>query len=121
MDFQYKGMLNVSTDNGEMKVYIADISPEQAKELLTCNTNNRRQKKGRIQRYASDMSNGMWKENGVPIVFSNKVLKDGQHRLESCVASGVTLKKSNRCHFARKRSFVLRYRGDKKYSGFDGF
>lgn len=43
----------------------------------------------RTKMYASDMKDGLWVNNGHPIVFDRDGhLIDGQHRLEACVLSG---------------------------------
>ena len=85
--------MNVNTENGVINIRVVDVTPEYAKELLKLNTFNRRQKKGRVSMYASDMINGHWKANGVPIIIgSDNVLKDGQHRLSACIKANKTLK-----------------------------
>ena len=83
----------VTTDDGEMKICIMDISPKQAGELLSRNVNNRNLRPNRVNLYTSEMMSNNWKANGVPIIVgSDGELKDGQHRLTACMKSGKTLK-----------------------------
>lgn len=88
-----KKEMAVNTDDGEMRIVCADITPDDAKEILLLNTHNRKYKQPKLIEYVSDMESMRWKPNGIPIIIgSDNVLKDGQHRLCSCVRSGVTLK-----------------------------
>ena len=68
-----------------MKAEIIHLTPELAKELLKNNIGNRRLKNAK-DHYATQMSNGSWKENGEPIIVDvNGFVKDGQHRLHACI------------------------------------
>lgn len=74
-----------------MKAIIAKITPKYAKELLEQNTNNRPLKVKSIARYVHQMENGLWKENGEPIIIDTEgVIKDGQHRLEAVIKANYT-------------------------------
>ena len=70
------------------------ITKEVADKMLGHNSNNyRRVKRALVDKYARAMMEGMWKENGEPIVFDEDgVLKDGQHRLLAVLESGVAVK-----------------------------
>ena len=70
------------------------VTKEMADAMLAHNTNNYRSVKWRVvHRYSRAMANGMWRENGEPIVFDEDgVLKDGQHRLLAILESGVSVK-----------------------------
>ena len=88
-----KNEMTISTEDGEMKVCVMNITPQKAVKFLGANTNNRNLRQNRVNMYASEMQSGNWKSNGVPIVFgTDGELKDGQHRLQACVKSGKTMK-----------------------------
>lgn len=74
-----------------MKVCIETITPKVAKEYLSKNTNNYRSVIPHIvNRYAKDMSDGLWEENGNAIAFSRRgVLLDGQHRLNAIIKANM--------------------------------
>mgnify|MGYP003675341634 CR=1 FL=1 len=68
-----------------MKAEIVKMTPSLAKEMLKQNVGNRKLKTIK-NHYASQMKNGLWKENGEPIIVDiNGFIKDGQHRLHSCI------------------------------------
>jgi hypothetical protein len=70
--------------------YAVVITPDLAEELLKTNDNIRNVKKGVVGRYAADMMLGRWRVTGETIIFDKKGrLKNGQHRLRSCILSGV--------------------------------
>lgn len=88
-----KKELTVATNDGDMRIVVMDITPLKANELLDKNTNNRNLRQSRVNVYASEMKNGNWKSNGVPIIIGDDgVLKDGQHRLCACVKANATMK-----------------------------
>lgn len=63
------------------------ITPRIAKTMLSHNTGNRPLRKAVVQRYATDMENGDWQDNGDPIRFdTNGRLIDGSivWRRSSC-------------------------------------
>lgn len=65
------------------------ITPEYAAELLHKNLLNRPLNKITVDDYAAQMSKGLWKLNGEPIIISTTGnVIDGQHRLNACVTSG---------------------------------
>lgn len=70
-----------------MKVCIETITPNVAKEYLSKNTNNYRSVIPHVvNRYAKDISEGLWEENGNAIAFSKSgILLDGQHRLNAII------------------------------------
>lgn len=69
------------------------ITPEIAADWLKKNTNNYRNKTAStVQRYSTDMVNGLWTVNTATIAFTvSGILIDGQHRLQSVVDSGVAI------------------------------
>jgi len=74
-----------------MKTEIRTISPEQAKEMLKRNGNNRGLKDTHVKFLANQMKNGSWQFDGQPIRFTEEGrLLDGQHRLNAVVESGTT-------------------------------
>jgi hypothetical protein len=71
---------------------ITSIGPDDAAELLATNAGNRRLNPRSVQRYASDMAAGRWRETGEAIkVGTDGRLLDGQHRLAAIIHSGVTV------------------------------
>lgn len=73
-----------------MKAEIKLITPEYAGELLKMNVGNRRLKPIKNV-YADQMKKGTWMENGESIIIDkNGFIKDGQHRLNAVIASGVS-------------------------------
>lgn len=74
-------------------VELMEIWPDDAKELLARNTNNRRLRPAVIARYAADMTAGRWDVNGESIKVSwDDELIDGQHRLHACVMAAMPFK-----------------------------
>lgn len=70
---------------------LVDVTPGQAEIWLARNTDNRNVRKGPIGRYARDIENGVWVENGSAIVIADDgTLIDGQHRLEACIAANTS-------------------------------
>lgn len=69
------------------------ITPKMAEEYLKSNSANYRNlSTAKVNSYADDMKSGNWQENGEGIVFAeNGLLKDGQHRLNAIIKSGVTV------------------------------
>lgn len=76
---------------GPLLVAYLHITPSMAIAMMGENRNNRRLRRTRMLRYASDMKNGHWQINSQAIGFegedSNFRLSNGQHRLESCITS----------------------------------
>lgn len=75
-----------------MHAQIEMISPAQAKEYLERTIPNRRLNDGTVTRYADDMREGRWNNNGQPLIFNEAgELLDGQHRLRAVIVAGKTL------------------------------
>jgi len=70
-----------------------DVSPVIAKALLDRNTRNRKIRTGDIKEWSQEMEGGRWRitHQGIAIARDGVIL-DGQHRLESVVESGVTVR-----------------------------
>ncbi|MBP5433615.1 hypothetical protein [Ruminococcus sp.] len=83
----------VPTSEGDMKITVMNITPTRAAEFLSFNTHNRNIREKRVKVYADEMKAKQWRANGVPIIVGNDgELKDGQHRLQAIIVSGVTMK-----------------------------
>jgi hypothetical protein len=74
---------------------VRTITPEDATRLLSTNHQNRVLNKDRVNKYASDMRGGAWKESGQGITIyrepnppHNEYLQDGQTRLYGIIESG---------------------------------
>ena len=80
-----KRYINTPPENSR----VFNITPDVARELLqNYNLGNRPRKPKGLQRYAQDMKDGHWYVTGDTIKFSDRgLLRDGQHRLMSCVVS----------------------------------
>ena len=76
----------------ELRVSIRHIGPIEAQELIDGSDFNRRVSKQTVSKYASDMLNGKWWENGQPIILNGKKMLNGAHRCGAVVQSGVTLR-----------------------------
>lgn len=71
-----------------MDISIETITPQAARVMLEANTANRPLSKDVVERYASDIRNGRWANDGSPIRFARcGRLLDGQHRLSAIVAA----------------------------------
>lgn len=72
-----------------MYAIVETITPEKARVFLKGNTNNRNLNQHAVRKFASDIKNGLWQENGEAIVVAKDgTLKDGQHRLNAvCLAN----------------------------------
>lgn len=70
-----------------------DVSPVIAKALLERNTRNRKRRDQDVREWSSEMEGGRWRitHQGIAIARDGLIL-DGQHRLESVVESGVTVR-----------------------------
>jgi hypothetical protein len=69
------------------------ITPERATSFLNHNKGNRKLRPGIVEKYAHDMTNGLWTECSAPVVFyDDGEVADGQHRLWAIVESGTTQK-----------------------------
>ncbi len=66
------------------------ITPEEARKILSKNTNNRPLKIGTIRYYKQLIERGLWELNGESIkIAKDGTLLDGQHRLEAISQSNV--------------------------------
>jgi len=75
----------------KLKVTIRIIGPAEAQELIDGADFNRRVTKATVRKYADEMLNKRWWENGQPIILNGKKLLNGAHRCHAIVLSGVTL------------------------------
>lgn len=74
-----------------MQITIETVTPKLAEAWLSANKSNRNMRSGVAEKYASDMSAGMWTECPEPISFYlDGDLADGQHRLWAIIESGTT-------------------------------
>lgn len=74
---------------GDPVSYWYTITPDDARTMLDANDNNRGLRSRLVTSYARDMEAGNWMVTGETIKFDRAgALMDGQHRLESIVASG---------------------------------
>lgn len=73
-----------------IEVYLLEISPDVARELLNLNTKGQRTiSLDAVERYATDMVTMDWLFNGAAVLISNtNELLDGQHRLSAIIESG---------------------------------
>jgi hypothetical protein len=73
---------------------IESITPERAQAMLDHNLDsNRRLRPHLVEKYASDMKRGMWKQTYDPVrLLSDGTLVDGQHRLSAIIATGISQK-----------------------------
>lgn len=75
-----------------MNATIEHITPDIARSYLATMKTNRKPSRPVVNRYASDMKNGLWQLTGQGIIFDEEGrLSDGQHRLLSVIESGVTV------------------------------
>lgn len=71
---------------GHVRTQLVTITPARAKAMLSKNTMNRAVKQQIVERYASDMSLGLWDTNGETIkIADDGTILDGQHRLLACI------------------------------------
>lgn len=70
-----------------MNATIQTITPQIAVSLLERNTSNRPINTAHVNELAKQMTDGLWKLNGVPIIYNAARLIDGQHRLHACIAA----------------------------------
>lgn len=82
---------NEVLDHG-LRVRVLNIGPDEAKALLTLNTDNRKIRHGRVKYYARVMKNGEWILTHQGIAFSKSGIGlDLQHRLHGVILSGVAI------------------------------
>ena len=69
------------------------ITPDQARQYLAFNTNNRNLRKAHVEKLANDIKNGRWVYNSATIVFNGDgTLLDGQHRLAAIIDADTPVK-----------------------------
>lgn len=69
------------------------FTPERAKSALENNTRNRKIKSTQLRELEEQMKSGNWDENIETITFDeNNKVSNGQHRLNGCVHTGVTIR-----------------------------
>jgi hypothetical protein len=79
------------SDSSKLKVSVRNIGPAEAQELINGSDFNRKVTKATVKKYADQMVNKRWWENGQPIIINGKKLLNGAHRCHAIVISGVTL------------------------------
>jgi hypothetical protein len=76
----------------KMQVSTRRVGPQEAETYLRTQARNRRLRQTHLQWLAGAMRRGEWEQNGEAIKFDwNGQLRDGQHRLQAIVESGVVL------------------------------
>lgn len=91
-----------------LKSEIIQLTPAKAEELLNNRLPNRKISQATVEMLASDMKNGRWRDNGIPITCNEEgKLGDGMHRCAAVVLSGCTI------------PFVIHYVDNNSMSGFD--
>lgn len=69
------------------------ITPAKASLYLEKNSNNRRVRKEKVQKYARDMKSGRWKVTNQAVALNcDGTLLDGQHRLLAIIEAGVPVR-----------------------------
>lgn len=84
IDGMLKKFTNVSSS-------VEVVGPDQAKEYLQRNVNNRKVDKNRVNQYARDMQAGKFTDGSPVMFFVDGCIADGQHRLMAVVQSGATV------------------------------
>lgn len=80
------------TSNTLPRVFVMDVTPEQAKEWLNSNVHNRNVRPAVVHAFARDMAAGRWHLNGESIKLANSgLVLDGQHRLHAQVEADATV------------------------------
>ena len=83
---QYPGAL---PEEYGLVVRVVEVTPAMAAEWLKPNLENRPVNDKHLAEIARDMGAGRWDLTAEPIIWDcNGVLRDGQHRLTSCVRTG---------------------------------
>lgn len=84
----------VQIPGSSMWAMAVEISPKMAADwLATFNEKNRKLRESRAKQYAADMKAGKWELTHQGIAFdADGRLTSGQHRLQGCVAAGVSFK-----------------------------
>lgn len=70
---------------------VEEITPKLARLWLSKTKSNKRSNKRTVTSYAADMSKGLWKMNGEPIIFTvDETLLAGKHRLNACIQANTS-------------------------------
>lgn len=87
-------MIVKSKQHVEVSVELEEITPQIARQLLADNVENQRSRRdAQVERYARDMLQHNWHDNGETIkVDVNGKLIDGQHRMAAVIEAGVAVK-----------------------------
>lgn len=89
---EIKDAIARSEELGEPVALRTQISPATASWLLGMNPENRKTSENMGIKYADDMRNGRWQENGAGLAISTCLaLNDGQHRCMAVEETGVTI------------------------------
>jgi len=68
------------------------LEPEQIRQMLQSNTNNRKLSRRKVDEYKRDMVDGKWEINGEAISLDlNSKLINGQHRLTAALEAGLPI------------------------------
>lgn len=87
------GLTPVEACPAGVRIRVLLIGPDEARALLSANTDNRPLRNGRVNFYARTMKNGAWMFTHQGIAFSEDGLGiDLQHRLHAVILSGVTVR-----------------------------
>ena len=71
---------------------VVQMTPQLAEKILENNRLNRPLRSGRVERYAKDMKEGRWEQNGETIKMTDGGdLLDGQHRLFAVIEAEVSV------------------------------
>lgn len=83
----------IDTHGAALNIEVMDVTPAQAAAWLANGGKNRHLGVHRVQRYAIAMRRGEWRLTGEAIKLdAHNQVRDGQHRLQAIVESGVTIK-----------------------------
>lgn len=88
---QPKRILDLLTNGFESPaMYFCRITPDDARELLKNNKQNRKVKDRRVARIAEDISSGRWGLDGNSIALDSAgmIVRNGQHRLYGIIKAG---------------------------------
>ena len=90
--------MTTATNESSLRYTRRRVTPELAEAILTINNGNRPVDQSRVNKYAKQMTTGLWKETSAELIQIAGVyghedcrLIDGQHRLRAIMQSGVTL------------------------------
>jgi len=79
-------MMMKDTTEEKMKAQFIEITPDDAREMLEANIDNRKVSRAHVATLSRDIANDRWQFNGDPIRFdADGVLLDGQHRLMAVI------------------------------------